>query len=81
MAQAEPTETLKRTPLTDIHAALGAKGAAVERGDRIALVGVNGGKVPADFGWFTNPKQYQEESGSSSLAEERDLAREKYTKR
>ena len=25
MAQAEATETLKRTPLTDIHAALGAK--------------------------------------------------------
>jgi len=26
-----------------------------------------GGKVPADFGWRTNPKQNQEENGASEL--------------
>lgn len=40
-----------------------------------------GGKVPEDFGWNTNPKQYQEEYGSSTLAEEADLSKEKYQKR
>ena len=40
-----------------------------------------GGKVPADFGWNTNPKQYQEEYGSSTLEEERNLEKERYTKR
>ena len=24
-----------------------------------------GGKVPADFGWGTNPKQWQEENGAN----------------
>ena len=24
-----------------------------------------GGKVPDDFGWTTNPKQYQEENGNA----------------
>ena len=24
-----------------------------------------GGKVPADFGWNTNPKQWQEETGAA----------------
>jgi hypothetical protein len=24
-----------------------------------------GGKLPADFGWNTNPKQWQEETGSA----------------
>jgi hypothetical protein len=27
-----------------------------------------GGKVPADFGWRSNPKQMQEENGSSVMA-------------
>jgi hypothetical protein len=26
-----------------------------------------GGKIPKDFGWRTNPKQTQEENGSSAL--------------
>ncbi len=28
-----------------------------------------GGKVPADFGWKSNPKQHQEEYGSPEVAE------------
>ncbi|MDQ3262811.1 MAG: hypothetical protein M3Y59_04000 [Myxococcota bacterium] len=40
-----------------------------------------GGKVPADLGWHTNPKQYQEEYGSSTLDEERNLERERSSKR
>jgi hypothetical protein len=27
-----------------------------------------GGKVPADFGWRTNPKQWQEENGTALAA-------------
>ena len=26
-----------------------------------------GGKLPADFGWHTNPKQWQEELGSAAI--------------
>lgn len=43
--------------------------------------GRGGGSVPADFGWSTNPKQYQEEYGSSTLDEEKDLSKERYSKR
>lgn len=40
-----------------------------------------GGSVPADFGWASNPKQYQEEYGSSTLEEERNLDNERTAKR
>lgn len=40
-----------------------------------------GGSIPADFGWPTNPKQYQEEYGSSTIDEERDLEKERTSKR
>lgn len=40
-----------------------------------------GGSIPADFGWSSNPKQYQEEYGSSTLEEERDLSKERTAKR
>jgi hypothetical protein len=29
-----------------------------------------GGSVPADFGWKTNPKQWQEETGAASPKED-----------
>lgn len=35
-----------------------------------------GGKMPADFGWNSNPKQYQEENGSAALRVSYDLLRE-----
>ncbi len=40
-----------------------------------------GGKMPDDFGWRTNPKQYQEESGSARRATEADLSKERWQKR
>lgn len=35
-----------------------------------------GGRVPADYEWNSNPKQYQEENGSSALRVPYDLLRE-----
>ncbi|HEX8819016.1 MAG TPA: hypothetical protein VF794_03750 [Archangium sp.] len=38
--------------------------------DMIGYKTQGGGKVPADFGWNTNPKQWQEEMTPATLAEE-----------
>ncbi len=38
--------------------------------DMIGYKNQGGGKVPADFGWNTNPKQWQEEMTPATLAEE-----------
>ncbi|MBM4381069.1 MAG: hypothetical protein FJ086_17490 [Deltaproteobacteria bacterium] len=35
-----------------------------------------GGKVPADFQWKTNTKQYQEENGSGQLRRPAEVLRE-----
>ncbi len=37
--------------------------------DMIGYKSQGGGKIPADFGWTTNPKQWQEEMTPESLAE------------
>jgi hypothetical protein len=37
--------------------------------DMIGYKSQGGGKVPADFGWNTNPKQWQEELTPQTLAE------------
>jgi hypothetical protein len=37
--------------------------------DMIGYRNQGGGKVPADFGWHTNPKQWQEELSPATLAE------------
>lgn len=37
--------------------------------DMIGYKNQGGGKVPADFGWHTNPKQWQEELTPQGLAE------------
>lgn len=37
--------------------------------DMIGYKSQGGGKVPADFGWNTNPKQWQEEMTPVTLAE------------
>ncbi|WP_342378595.1 hypothetical protein NVS55_04320 [Myxococcus stipitatus] len=37
--------------------------------DMIGYTSQGGGKVPADFGWNTNPKQWQEEMTPLTLAE------------
>ncbi|HSP80012.1 MAG TPA: hypothetical protein VLQ93_15895 [Myxococcaceae bacterium] len=37
--------------------------------DMIGYRNQGGGKVPADFGWHTNPKQWQEELTPATLAE------------
>ena len=36
--------------------------------DMIGYKNQGGGKVPADFGWATNPKQWQEEMTPETLA-------------
>ncbi|RKG63999.1 hypothetical protein D7W79_39610 [Corallococcus exercitus] len=36
--------------------------------DTIGYTSQGGGKVPADFGWNTNPKQWQEEMTPDTLA-------------
>jgi hypothetical protein len=38
--------------------------------DMIGYKNQGGGKLPADFGWNTNPKQWQEEMTPATLAEE-----------
>jgi hypothetical protein len=38
--------------------------------DMIGYKNQGGGKVPADFGWHTNPKQWQEEMTPESLVAE-----------
>jgi hypothetical protein len=38
--------------------------------DMIGYKNQGGGKVPADFGWNTNPKQWQEEMTPETLATE-----------
>ncbi|HEX8439584.1 hypothetical protein [Archangium sp.] len=38
--------------------------------DMMGYKSQGGGKVPADFGWNTNPKQWQEEMTPATLAEE-----------
>jgi len=37
--------------------------------DMVGYKSQGGGKVPADFGWATNPKQWQEELTPETLAE------------
>ena len=37
--------------------------------DMIGYRSQGGGKVPADFGWTTNPKEWQEEHTEQTLAE------------
>lgn len=38
--------------------------------DMVGYKSQGGGKLPADFGWNTNPKQWQEEMTPATLAEE-----------
>jgi hypothetical protein len=38
--------------------------------DMIGYKNQGGGKIPADFGWNTNPKQWQEEMTPENLATE-----------
>jgi hypothetical protein len=43
--------------------------------DMIGYSSQGGGKVPADFGWNTNPKQWQEEMTPETLAARYDELR------
>ena len=43
--------------------------------DMIGYKSQGGGNVPADFGWATNPKQWQEELTPDSLARRYQLLR------
>ncbi|QDE66254.1 hypothetical protein BHS09_04170 [Myxococcus xanthus] len=43
--------------------------------DMIGYASQGGGKVPADFGWNTNPKQWQEEMTPETLAARYDELR------